>query len=115
IRHVGAPMPLAPSDAAPHHPRALGRTERIFLDYFATGSSLEGHPVEHLRSRLRAAEALDSCALAAASHGIPALVGGLVVTRQQPASAGGVLFVLLEDEAGFLNVIVRKELDQASL
>lgn len=114
IRHVGAPMPLAPSHALPHHPRALGRTERIFLDYFATGSSLEGHPVEHLRARLAQAGALDSSALGQAAHGVPALVGGLVVTRQQPASAGGVLFVLLEDELGFLNVIVRKELDPAS-
>ncbi len=114
IRHVGTPMPLAPSHAAPHHPRALGRTERIFLDYFATGSSLEGHPVEHLRSRLQAAGAIDSRTLAAALHGAPALVGGLVVTRQQPPSAGDVIFVLLEDEDGFLNVIVRPDLDEAS-
>ncbi len=115
IRHVGAPMPLAPSHAAPHHPRALGRTERIFLDYFATGSSLEGHPVEHLRRRLEQAGALNSKALGLAAHGTEVLVGGMVVTRQQPGSAKGVLFVLLEDEQGFLNVIVRKELELASL
>ena len=43
-----------------YNPRALTRDELIFLDYFSVGISVDGHPMEHLREKLRAAGALDS-------------------------------------------------------
>ncbi|MCC7131585.1 MAG: error-prone DNA polymerase [Gemmatimonadales bacterium] len=113
LRHVGDVLPLAPSAPVDHAPRKLARTEGIFLDYFAMGTSLAGHPVEHLRRRLSAAGAIDSRALATIRHGEEVLVGGLVVTRQRPESANGVLFILMEDEFGFLNAIVRREVEVA--
>lgn len=113
LRHVGDNLPLAPAREAAHSPRRLTKTEGIFLDYFATGSSLDGHPLEHLRKRLAGIGAIDSRSLASIRHGTEVLVGGLVVTRQRPESANGVLFVLLEDEFGFLNAIVRREVEIA--
>ena len=113
LRHVGDNLPLAPARAAGHSPRRLSKTERVFLDYFATGSSLAGHPMEHLRNRLAGIGAIDSRALATIRHGTDIVVGGLVVTRQRPESANGVLFLLLEDEFGFLNAIVRREVEIA--
>jgi error-prone DNA polymerase len=42
-------------------------------------------------------------------HGTNVIVGGMVVARQRPATAGGIVFLLLEDETGMVNVIVRPE------
>lgn len=111
LRHAGDHLPLAPAQATEHTPRRLTRTEGIFLDYFATGSSLAGHPMEHIRGRLEKIGAIDSRSLATVGHGTEIVVGGLVVTRQRPESANGVMFVLLEDEFGFLNAIVRREVE----
>jgi error-prone DNA polymerase len=112
LRHVGDTLPLAPPRSTGHSPRPLRKTERVFLDYFATGMSVAGHPVEHLRSRLAAAGAIDSRGLLETRHGQEVLIGGLVVARQRPESANGVMFILLEDEHGFLNAIVRREVEQ---
>jgi error-prone DNA polymerase len=113
LRQVGDTLPLAPSRAVAIHPRPLEKTETVFLDYFATGMSLAGHPMEHLRGRLGRAGALSSRDLGSARHGEQVMVAGLVVARQRPESANGVMFILLEDEFGFLNAIVRKEVESA--
>jgi error-prone DNA polymerase len=109
LRAVGDALPLAPSAPAPFSPRPLENTELIFLDYATTGVSLHGHPMEHVRDRLRAAGALDSRDLARRRRG-HVLVGGLVTIRQRPATANGTIFLLLEDEHGFINVIVPRQL-----
>ena len=44
---------LAPATREMHSPRALTPTELIYLDYFATGVSINGHPMQHMRERLR--------------------------------------------------------------
>lgn len=58
-----------------------------------------------LRERLPA-DAVDSCALGVLPHGTRVRVPGLVVARQRPGTAGGVVFVLLEDEYGVINLVV---------
>jgi error-prone DNA polymerase len=113
LRHVGDVLPLAPARPVSIEPRPLARTETVFLDYFATGMSLIGHPMEHLRGRLDRAGARSSRDLVSARHGEQVLVGGLVVARQRPESANGVMFILMEDEFGFLNAIVREEVERA--
>jgi error-prone DNA polymerase len=106
LRACGDSLPLAPATRKMHEPRALTPTELIYLDYFATGVSINGHPMQHMRSRLRRAGVVDSNGLRALSGGEPIIVAGLVTIRQRPASANGTIFLLLEDEWGFINVVV---------
>ncbi len=106
LRAAGDLLPLAPARHLPFRPEELEGAERIFLDYLATGICVTGHPMEHLRERLDAAGILSSQSLALHEDGAPTLVAGLVIVRQHPATAKGTVFLLLEDEAGYINVIV---------
>lgn len=110
LHAVGDVLPLAPAPRLAHEPRALTREELIHLDYHTTGTSVLGHPMEQLRERLRAGGAVDSQGLQHLRGGEQVIVGGLVTIRQRPQSAKGTLFLLLEDEHGFINVIVSREL-----
>jgi error-prone DNA polymerase len=74
------------------------------------GLSLEGHPMELVRERLQRGGAIDSRDLERLDDGRTIAIGGLVTVRQRPETAGGTIFLLLEDEFGFINVIVSKKL-----
>jgi error-prone DNA polymerase len=110
MRAVGDTLPLAPARLAPYNPRPLSRDELIFLDYFSVGISVSGHPMEHMREKLRARGAIDSRDLDTIRDGKSIVIAGLVTIRQQPQSAKGTVFLLMEDEFGFINVIVSKKL-----
>ena len=110
LRAVGDNLPLAPARRASYEPRELDERELIFLDYAATGICITGHPMEHLRDRLRGAGVVGSCDLPGLRDRQRVLVAGLVTVRQRPESAKGTLFLLLEDEWGFINVIVSRTL-----
>jgi error-prone DNA polymerase len=106
LRAVGDSLPLAPARHELHTPRKLSETELIYEDYFATGMSISGHPMQHMRERLRKAGVVDSEGLKKLRGGERILVAGLVTIRQRPASANGTIFLLLEDEWGFINIVV---------
>ena len=109
LRVVGDTLPLAPAHVTSHSPPVMDRTEIVFLDYATTGASVYGHPMESLRPRLKKWGALDSRDLHARKrNGGTIVVGGLVTVRQRPETANGTLFLLLEDEWGFINVIVSR-------
>jgi error-prone DNA polymerase len=110
MRAVGDSLPLAPAREASYHPRPLTRDELIFLDYFSVGISVSGHPMEHLREKLRKEGILDSRQLEKLRGGESIVTAGLVTIRQQPQSAKGTVFLLMEDEFGFINVIVSKKM-----
>lgn len=97
---------------APEPPKNLPRmqqVETIAADYKATGISTRKHILGVLRSRLP--RHLRSIAeVGRAQEGIKLFLAGTVIARQRPETARGVLFVLLEDETGLLNVIVRPDL-----
>ncbi|MGH3925373.1 MAG: error-prone DNA polymerase, partial [Pseudonocardiaceae bacterium] len=93
-----------PGASAPELPR-MTPTEMTFADLWATGSSPDSHPVQHVRSTLDAWGALPAAALVTTDDGAKVLVGGLVTHRQRPPTAGGVVFMNLEDETGMVNVI----------
>ena len=116
LRVVGDVLPLAPVAVAaePHMPRPLDRSELIVLDYESFGIGLNGHPMEEVRERLQAAGARDSRELAKLPSGKEVLVGGLVTIRQRPTTAGGTIFLLLEDEHGFVNAVVPSRLVEAN-
>lgn len=112
LRAAGDTLPFAPARRLPLDPDEMEGEELIFLDYLSTGISTGGHPMEHLRERVRASGAISSEDLEQLAGGEPVVVAGLVVARQHPATANGTVFVLLEDEHGFINVIVPPRLYQ---
>jgi len=109
LRAAGDLLPLAPARVLPFDPQELEGAERIFLDYLATGICVDGHPMEHMRDRLDAAGVAASRDLETYATGERIAVAGLVVARQHPETAKGTVFVLLEDEFGYLNVIVPRQ------
>jgi error-prone DNA polymerase len=93
------PIPAAPSL------RELDSWERLVADYAATGIAIAAHPMALLRPGLE-----QTVSSSADLHGISddssVEVAGMVVARQRPATARGVVFMLLEDELGTINVVV---------
>jgi error-prone DNA polymerase len=101
----GAQLAL-PLDGSPTPPLPqLGPWERIVADYRTTGMTLGRHPMELIRGNLPA-EVLTSKGLGRTRDGELVKVAGMVVARQRPATANGVVFMLLEDERGTINLIV---------
>ena len=115
LRAVGDALPLAPARMTSHDPPPLDPMQLIFLDYTTTGSSIHGHPMQALRDKLRRWGAIDSKGLAKVRSGDRIIVGGLVTVRQRPETANGTIFLLLEDESGFINVIVPHQLVEANV
>ncbi len=79
--------------------------DSLLADYGTTGLTAHEHPLALLRERLPA-DAVTSLDLETLVHGTRVRVGGLVVARQRPGTANGIVFVLLEDEHGTINLIV---------
>lgn len=84
--------------------------EDILFDHASLGLTLRRHPLALLRPRLQSQRLQTSAELLALPKGRLARACGIVVGRQQPGTASGVVFVTLEDEMGSVNVIVRPEL-----
>jgi error-prone DNA polymerase len=113
LRAIGDVLPLAPARSlVKFDPAELDGPDRIFLDYLATGICVDGHPMEHMRPRLNELGVASSADLRHFAGGETVVVSGLVVARQHPATAKGTVFVLLEDEYGYMNVIVPRSLYQ---
>jgi error-prone DNA polymerase len=90
---------------APPKLRDLSAWESMLADYGSTGLTAKTHPLALLRDRLPA-DAVTSEDLQTLDHGSRVKVGGLVVARQRPGTANGIVFVLLEDEYGTINLVV---------
>ncbi|HEX6024643.1 MAG TPA: error-prone DNA polymerase, partial [Solirubrobacter sp.] len=83
--------------------------ESMIGDYATTGLTLGPHPMKLLRGSLP--EGVVTIAdLARLPHDTPVRLGGLVVARQRPGTAKGIVFLLLEDEFGTVNLIVPPDL-----
>jgi error-prone DNA polymerase len=80
--------------------------EAITADYASMGFTLGRHPLALLRDRLKAYGIHSASELWALRNGTIAKAAGLVLTRQRPSSASGVIFTTLEDETGTVNVVV---------
>jgi error-prone DNA polymerase len=89
------------------------RVEETLADYRSTGLSLKAHPVGLLREQLADFRIQPAAVLQGYPHGRLARASGVVTHRQRPGTAGGVVFVTLEDETGQVNVIVWPALAQA--
>ncbi|HET7796636.1 MAG TPA: OB-fold nucleic acid binding domain-containing protein, partial [Nevskia sp.] len=88
--------------------RAPEEAEDVLADYQSTGLTLRRHPLALLRPKLAQLGVRTSADMAALAHGQGVRVAGLVLNRQRPQTAKGVLFMTLEDETGCHNLIVWK-------
>ena len=85
-------------------PMPLG--EQVINDYRSLTFSLKAHPVSFVRGSLKGAGYLQSAALPDIPANRFVSVAGLVLVRQRPGSANGVVFETIEDESGVANIIV---------
>jgi error-prone DNA polymerase len=85
---------------------ALHASESLRLDYQHKNLSVGDHPMRHVRKTLAGRTVLGSIALRECKKGELVSVAGVVICRQQPGTASGVVFITLEDEAGFMNLIL---------
>jgi error-prone DNA polymerase len=101
------PLPIGAAPPPPLPPSTVW--ERTLSDYETMGLSAGWHMVALVRSGLPPGT-LTAAELKLTPHGRRVCVAGLVVARQRPATAKGIVFLLLEDETGMINAIVRPEI-----
>ncbi|WP_131743161.1 error-prone DNA polymerase [Actinomadura roseirufa] len=93
----------APGAVAPPLP-AMTPVEETLADLWATGVA-HTHPMAHVRAALEELGALTAEAVAGTPGDTNVVVAGLVTHRQRPPTAGGIVFMTLEDETGIVNVV----------
>jgi error-prone DNA polymerase len=97
-------LPIGPTAETPELPPQTG-WERMLADYRHTTLSVGVHPLDLLRRHLTE-PCVASDELAGVPHGARIAVAGLAIARQRPSTAKGVVFMLLEDERGQINLIL---------
>ncbi|OMP80118.1 error-prone DNA polymerase [[Flexibacter] sp. ATCC 35208] len=101
----------------------MSESEHVVQDYAAMALSLKAHPVSFLREKLSLLHILSTNQINNGQNGIAVKVAGLVLVRQRPGTASGVTFITIEDETGYTNLVVfknvyaqfKKEIGQAKL
>jgi len=110
VSGVERALPLLPAATVPEEGIPLLRAPRegqdIVADYGSTGLTLRRHPLCLLREKLQRRGVLPTQDLWGQPNGKQVITAGLVITRQRPGSASGVIFVTMEDETGYVNLIV---------
>jgi error-prone DNA polymerase len=102
-RHILSGAPVAETRPVLPPP---GEGETLLADYASTGLTLGRHPLALLRPRLSRMRFATADELKRMPGGTPARAAGIVTGRQRPGTASGTVFVTLEDETGYVNVIV---------
>jgi error-prone DNA polymerase len=85
---------------------AMPLAEQVVNDYQTLRLSLKAHPMSFFRTELKRRGAASCADLRGYKDGASVLVAGVVLVRQRPGSANGVVFMTLEDESGVANTIV---------
>ena len=110
VTGVERELPLLPAATAVDEGIPLLRAPRegqdIVADYGSVGLTLRRHPLALLRDKLQRRGVMPTRELWEQPNGKLVRTAGLVITRQRPGSAGGVTFVTMEDETGYVNLIV---------
>jgi len=113
LKDSDAPLFDAISDA-PAEPAAdlpvMPLGSEVMTDYATAGLSLKRHPVSLIREKLAAEKITPADKLPMVPPGRRVKVAGLVLIRQRPATASGVVFITIEDETGVANLIVRPDI-----
>jgi len=110
VSGVERALPLLPAQTAALEGIPLLRPPReghdIAADYRSVGLTLRRHPLALLRDKLEKRGVIPTQGLWDLPNGRLVTTAGLVITRQRPGSASGVTFVTMEDEVGYVNLIV---------
>jgi error-prone DNA polymerase len=108
LRGASSGGPLAPPPPSASAIGEVGEAEATVLAHHATGLDLDGHPMRHLRERMRilGVETVAELRRPGRRDGERVRTAGVVIVRQRPGTAKGFVFVGLEDETGRLDVIV---------
>lgn len=88
----------------------MAESEHVVEDYATMKRSLRSHPLSFVREKMRRKGVVTCENLKLMRNGQRVLVGGLVLIRQRPGTAGGVLFMTIEDETEVANLVVFKHL-----
>jgi error-prone DNA polymerase len=115
VAGVETPTPLlrdAPVVEAPPRLRPPTEGEDLVADYASLGLTLGRHPLALLRDRLERMRLATAEEIRRLPHGRLARACGIVTGRQRPDTASGVVFVTLEDETGYVNVVVWRDLGE---
>jgi len=84
----------------------VSEEENILSDYASTGFTLRAHPIALFRKHLNYHQVVSARELSNIGDRVSVKVVGIVTCRQRPMTAAGVTFLTLEDESGFINVVV---------
>ncbi|MCE1182080.1 MAG: error-prone DNA polymerase, partial [Rhodocyclales bacterium] len=103
-----AAPPPAHAESTPLAAPSLG--ENLVADYCSLGLSLREHPLSLLRAALTERRFVSAAAIQQAADRALIRAAGIVVGRQRPGAATGIVFVTLEDESGLVNVVVQPAL-----
>jgi error-prone DNA polymerase len=98
-------LSLSNRERSPHFD-SLTHFEEVKWDYRTTSHSPRRHPLEPMRASLADQDLPDARTVSSMKNGVNIRYAGLVICRQRPGTAGGVVFMTLEDETGFVNVVV---------
>ena len=93
---------------------ALGTGAEVVQDYVTTGLTLKRHPLALIRPRLHRGGWNQAALLDDAPPGQLVRVAGLVLVRQHPESANGIVFVTMEDESGIANLVLYPDIYEAN-
>ncbi|WP_261362010.1 helix-hairpin-helix domain-containing protein [Humisphaera borealis] len=116
LRHEGLKWPSSPSSPRVSVPPSLPAPsclppmplgQEVMTDYTTFGLSLKSHPMALVRPELTARKIITAAEMKQQRHGKWVRVAGLVLVRQRPGTASGIVFETLEDETGIVNLIVR--------
>jgi error-prone DNA polymerase len=105
IRDARVPLPLSARETPPEF-APLADAETIVWDYRSSSHSTRGHPLAALRPMLRKQGIPDAQTVRTMRSGTRVRYAGLVICRQHPATASNVTFMTLEDETGFVNLVL---------
>ena len=101
-------LPLEPASSQISF-ASLASDDQVLWDYRSSHHSTRGHPMQGLRHTLRSRGIPEATRVHSRAHGDELDYVGVVICRQRPGTASGVTFFTLEDETGFVNVVVWKQ------
>jgi error-prone DNA polymerase len=86
--------------------------DTLRFDYATKQLSVDDHPLKHLRTWLKQRKVQAISGLVSLRHHQKAAVAGLVLCRQKPYTASGMLFMTIEDETGVANLVVEPKVQE---